>query len=342
LDLKTDRDGRIVSQDTEYLTQAFRILSGGLFCCAGCRMMATKEDGETVAIIGLGKVGTALGFLLRSAGYRIVAVAGRSRKSLNSGLSYTGGQAYTNNPDAARRADCIFITTGDDSIADVCSEISEEAALEPGKKVIHMSGAGGLDLLESARRKGAHVACIHPLQSFPDSENAIKNIPGSTFGITAVAEIKDWCIQLVKDLGGVPFLVSEADKPLYHAAACMASNYLVTLMHMILETYRSVGLTHDEAIKAFRPLVTATLNNIETTGPMKALTGPIARGDAGTVRKHLSALKEKRIEFLPAYCALGLLTVDLGILKETLSADNAEKIKKLLGGDEKNGKPKSD
>lgn len=302
-------------------------------------IMAQKN---TIAIIGLGKVGTAMGFLLRSAGYQIVAVASRSEQSLNRGLSYTGGRAFTSYPDAAAMADCIFITTSDDAIEDVCKEISTKGALKPGDKVIHMSGAGGLDLLESAHHNGVHIASIHPIQSFPDIKNAIKNIPGSTFGITAVDEIKDWCIKLVEDLGGVPFLVSENDKPLYHAAACMASNYLVTLMHMVLETYRSMGLNHDEAIKAFWPLVTATLNNIEANGPVKALTGPIARGDAGTIKKHLLALRGKLIKFLPAYCSLGLLTVNLGILKETLSEDNGKIIKTLLGGGAENGKAKND
>ncbi len=301
-------------------------------------MKAPKKRTDTIAIIGLGKVGTAMGFLLRSAGYKIVAVASRSPLSINRSIPYTGGHACADNPDAARKASCIFITTGDDSIAAVCRELCAAAALKPGKKVIHMSGAGGLDLLEGARREGAHVASIHPLQSFPDIETAVKNIPGSTFGVTADAEIEGWCVELVKNLGGVPFTVSDADKPLYHAAASMACNYLVTLMHMALETYRSMGLPRDEAMKAVRPLVTATLSNIETNGPIQALTGPIARGDAGTIRKHLSALKERKIEFLPAYCALGLLTTDIGILKNTLTEDNAKTIKRLLQGGMKNGK----
>ena len=304
-------------------------------------MTAHNTCNDSIAIIGLGKVGTAMGFLLRSAGYQIVAVAGRSEQSLQRNLHYTGGQVFTSFPDAAITADCIFITTSDDAITEVCNELSAKNALNPGKKVIHMSGACGLDPLESARQKGAHIASIHPMQSFPDIENAIKNIPGSTFGITAVDDIKDWCIKMVEDIGGTPFLVSETDKPLYHAAACMASNYLVTLMHMVLETYRSMGLNHDEAIKACWPLVTATLNNIETKGAVRALTGPIARGDAGTIRKHLLALQGNLKEFLPTYCSLGLLTANLGILKKTLSVDSAQTIKALLEGGAVNGKAKN-
>jgi predicted short-subunit dehydrogenase-like oxidoreductase (DUF2520 family) len=153
--------------------------------------MNTQEVREdTVAILGLGKVGTAVGFLLRQAGYRIVAVAGRSTAALNAGVVYTGGRPYLNFSDAALTANCIIITTSDDAIAYVCKKISSEGSIKPGTRVIHMSGAGGLDLLESAHDAGARVASIHPLQSFPDVESAIKNIPGSTFGITSEDEIK--------------------------------------------------------------------------------------------------------------------------------------------------------
>ena len=132
-------------------------------------MITAAQCNDTIAILGLGRVGTALGFLLRQAGYRIAAVASRSPASLQRGVSYTGGRACTSYPEAAAMADCIFITTSDDAIADVCNMLADQGALQPGNKVIHMSGAGGLDLLESARRKGAYVGSIHPLQTLPDN-----------------------------------------------------------------------------------------------------------------------------------------------------------------------------
>ncbi|MGZ6236400.1 MAG: Rossmann-like and DUF2520 domain-containing protein, partial [Syntrophales bacterium] len=203
--------------------------------------MNTQEiRGDAVAILGLGKVGTAVGFLLSQAGYRIVAVASRSQASLTQGIVYTGGKPYLNFSKAALAANCVIIATSDDAIAHVCEQISSEGGIKPGAKVIHMSGAGGLDLLESAQVAGAHVACIHPLQSFPDVDSAVRNIPGSTFGITSTDEIKEWSVQVVRDLGGVPFFISDADKPLYHAAACIASNYLTTLIHMVEEIYQSI------------------------------------------------------------------------------------------------------
>jgi len=293
--------------------------------------MNTQEiRGDTVAILGLGKVGTAVGFLLSRAGYRIAAVASRSEASLTQGMVYTGGKPYLNFPEAARAADCIIIATSDDAIAHVCKEISREGGIKPGAKVIHMSGAGGLDLLESARAAGAHVACIHPLQSFPDVDSAVRNIPGSTFGITSPDEIREWSFQVVRDLGGVPFLISDADKPLYHAAASIASNYLTTLIHMVEEIYQSLGLNREETIRAIWPLVMGTIANIETNGTVDALTGPVARGDAGTVRKHVNALRQKLPDLLEAYSALGILTAELGLKKKTLSPETARLIKEIL------------
>jgi len=176
------------------------------------------------------------------------------------------------------------------------------------------------------------VASIHPLQSFADVEGAIRNIPGSTFGITADDEIKEWAAQLVRNIGGIPFFISEIDKPLYHAAACMASNYLTTLIHTVEEIYRSLGLSRDEAIRAFWPLVKGTLNNIENKGTVSALTGPVSRGDVGTISKHLQALHDKTPNYLPFYCAMGILTADLGIEKKTISEKEGAIIKQLLKG----------
>ncbi|MBN2516845.1 MAG: DUF2520 domain-containing protein [Deltaproteobacteria bacterium] len=287
---------------------------------------------NSIAILGAGKVGTAVGYLLRSAGHEIVAVASRSDESIKRGVEYTGGKAFKSYPGAAAEAECIIITTSDDAIKQVCDDISKSGSISQGKKVVHMSGAGGLDLLESARKSGAHVASIHPIQTFANVNSAIESIPGSTFGITADEEIKEWAVQFVNDLGGIPFFVSEADKPLYHAAACMASNYFVTLMDIVVDVYQTLGLERNEAIQAFWPLVKGTVINIENHGIVEALTGPIARGDIGTVEKHLRAFKIRLPELFPIYQQLGTLTVDIGHRKKTVSDERARELKLLLSG----------
>ncbi len=293
-------------------------------------MMQHQNATDTIAILGLGKVGTAVGHLLKSAGYRIIAAADQSPAALNKGIAFTGGQACKSLSEAAAAATSIFITTTDDAIASVCHEIVAGGAVSEGDKVIHMSGAGGLDLLAPARQAGAYVASIHPIQAFADVEGAIMNIPGSTFGITADEELREWAVSIVSALKGVPFFVTERDKALYHAAACMASNYLTTLMHMVETTYQALGLSRKEAIRAFWPLVRGTLLNIETRGAAEALTGPIARGDAGTIGKHLQALQKTLPGLLNAYCELGLMTVDMALQKGSLTRERAQTIKTLF------------
>lgn len=294
-----------------------------------------KKNKDRIVIIGSGKVGTAIGYLLRSAGYSICGVYDQSIQAAQTAIPYTGGRVCTIQELADIKADGIFITTVDDAIAAVCKSLVQERAINPGSKVIHMSGAGSIELIGSARSQGAFVASIHPVQSFADTENAISRIPGSLFGITADNEIKNWSVKLVEDLGGIPFFVDESDKPLYHAAACMASNYLTTLLFMVIDIYKTLGLTQDNAIKAFQPLVRGTLSNIENKGAVQALTGPIARGDIGTIEKHLKILHEKLPQYLKVYCELGIITIDVGLLKGSIDNAKAEDISKLLKGEGK-------
>jgi predicted short-subunit dehydrogenase-like oxidoreductase (DUF2520 family) len=135
---------------------------------------------------------------------------------------------------------------------------------------------------------------------------------------------------MVRNLGGVPFFISDADKPIYHAAACIASNYLTTLIYMVEEIYQSLGLNREDTIRAIWPLVMGTIGNIESKGAVQALTGPVARGDAGTIREHVKALRQRLPDLLQAYSALGILTADVGLKKKTLSSESARLIKELL------------
>lgn len=274
-----------------------------------------------------------MGFLLKKAGYKISAVSDQSPEAIEHGHSFTGGRVCEHYADVVPDADVIIIATTDDNIGDVCHRIADAGVIRKGQKFIHMSGAGSLDLLAPAKTAGAFVASIHPIQSFADVQGAIENIPGSTFGFTADEEIRNWAVGVIRDLGGIPFFIPDADKPLYHAAACIASNYLTSLMHMVEEIYFSLGLTREEAICAFWPLVRGTLKNIESHGTILALTGPIARGDAGTIEKHVSAFQQKLPDFLDSYRAMGLVTVNLGLKKKSLSVEKAEIIRKILKGE---------
>lgn len=190
----------------------------------------------------------------------------------------------------------------------------------------------GLDLLDPAARAGASVASIHPLQSFSSIDSAIANIPGSYFGVTAGAGAKKVSADIVRDLGGIPIYVSPEQKPLYHAAACIASNYLVSLMSVVESIYLSIGFSEQEARKAYLPLVYGSLKNIEKQGCSRALTGPIARGDSGTIQKHIEAIADHHPDFSSLYANMGVLAVKLARKKGTLSSTQAKIIAGLLKG----------
>jgi predicted short-subunit dehydrogenase-like oxidoreductase (DUF2520 family) len=284
------------------------------------------------AVIGTGMVGTAIGFLLKKAGHNITAVADASAAHLKRAKAYIGAPAFSDPARAAGEAGCILITTPDDRIGSVCAVIAEKSPLT-GKKVFHMSGAGGLDLLAPAARAGALTASIHPLQSFSSIDGTIASIPGSYFGVTASAGAKRLAADIVRDLKGIPIPIAAEQKPLYHAAACIASNYLVSLLSVVESIYQSIGFSEKDARRAYLPLVYGSLKNIENQGCPNALTGPIARGDSGTIQKHIDAMARHLPDFASMYAHMGVIAVKLAREKGTLGAGQAKTIMGLLKGE---------
>ncbi len=283
---------------------------------------------ESFIIIGLGKVGTSIASLLKKAGYTIAAVVDPSDDALNANLVYTGGKPFHHPSDLDIDADCYLITTTDDQIKAACGALTDH--VRPGAVVLHMSGAGGLDLLDAVRRIGAKTGSMHPLQTFSDVQSAVDSLPGTVYGVTVDPDLRDWSEKLVRAIGGIPFFIDEKNRALYHAAACMVSNYFVTLMYMAEQTYGLLGLDEQEARHAYWPLLRGTLQNIEKKGSISSLTGPIARGDLGTVKKHLRTITANIPELLPAYRELGKITADIALKKNTISSQQSSNIKLLL------------
>ncbi len=285
---------------------------------------------KRVSIIGAGVVGTAVGHILKTKGYNITAIASRTQASLDRAFPYTGGLTTTDVVEAASLGDLVFITTQDDQIEKVCAKIALGNGFKAGNVILHMSGALSMKVLKSAEKAGAFTVSIHPMQSFVDIDLAIKQLPGAYFGVTAEEKIQPLVFKLVKDLGGEPVVIKDEDKPLYHAAACVTSNYLAALLRFAQEIYLSIGISQEVSLKAIWPLVEGTLKNIKQKGTSQALTGPIARGDLGTIEKHLSALKSKLPEALNLYEKLGNYTVEVALEKGSIDEKQADKIKQLL------------
>jgi predicted short-subunit dehydrogenase-like oxidoreductase (DUF2520 family) len=291
---------------------------------------------ETVAIIGAGRVGSSVGYLLAKAGYPVVAVVARTAASAEKAAAFIGsGTPTTDAADAATKAELVFITTPDSVIREVCEKIAAAGVFKPGAAVVHMSGAHSLDLLDAARAAGAGRAVIHPLQSLASREQGIGNLRGSYFRIEADPEATETARVIVKALGGIelalPKWSSDKDSAaLYHAGAVAVSNYFVALVDYGLKFYQSLGADKKEALRAVLPLIRGTLRNIETLGTPDALTGPIMRGDVQTVQDHLDAMRKRTPELISLYKALARQTVAVAGDKGSISAETATELLKIV------------
>jgi predicted short-subunit dehydrogenase-like oxidoreductase (DUF2520 family) len=290
---------------------------------------------KTVAIIGAGRAGSAIGFLLKQNGYAVTAVASRTLTSAERARSFIGsGVATTDVAKASSAADIIVITTPDGAIQVVCDAIALANGFKQGSLVVHTSGGYSLNLLDAARKAGAYRAVIHPLQSVPSRELGVRNIPGSYFRVEADPEARETVAGLVAALGGIELRMPKwsADKSspaLYHAGAVAVSNYFVALIDYGLSFYEVLGANKQEALKAVLPLISATLKNIESVGIPAALTGPIARGDVETVRDHISAMRERAPELLGLYCGLAKRAIAVA-KKQGLSETKIEELLRML------------
>ncbi|MFZ5595693.1 MAG: Rossmann-like and DUF2520 domain-containing protein [Bacillota bacterium] len=284
-----------------------------------------------ITIIGAGKVGGALAVLLKERGYPVFGVASKRYESALELAALVGGSAFTTPEEAARGAGLIFITTPDREIENVSRRISERGGVSPGAIVAHTSGAHPSDCLAGVRERGGLAISIHPLQSFADLKTAMENIPGSFFALEGDREAMPVAERLVEDLEGRVFHIEAGNKVLYHAAACIASNYLVSLMRLSTGLLEGLGLSAKDSFQALLPLVQGTINNIEKVGPVQALTGPVARGDAPTIEGHLPALAEVGREEETIYRVLGKYTVRVALEKGSIGPEQAEILLKKFG-----------
>lgn len=289
--------------------------------------------GKTVVVIGAGKVGSAVASLLREAGLAVVALTARSPATAQRAAALAGGEPGIDNAAAAARGDIVLVTTNDDAIARVAAEIAEAGSWRRGQLVVHMSGALPLSVLEPAAVAGATVGCAHPLQSFATAEDAVRLIPGSVFGVTPGPGARELLEAIVGVLRGRTVIVDDADKTLYHAAAVMASNYLVAVEDMAARLLMNAGFDEESALVALQPLVAGTVGNIRTLGTTNALTGPIVRGDIDTVRAHVTALRDLPGDELQLYCALGLHTLEIARRRGALDAETLSALSDVLAED---------
>lgn len=274
----------------------------------------------TIGLIGAGRAGSVLAAALIAAGHRLGAVTARSVESRARVTDLLPTATIRPTADVARAAtDLLLLAVPDDALGPLVDRLAADAP-PPGQVVAHTSGAHGLGVLAPVTARGARPLALHPVMTFTGEATDLGRLPGISYGMTAPDELRAFATQLVADLGGYPEWVTEAHRPLYHAALAHGANHLVTLVNEAAERLGDAGVA--EPARLLRPLLTAALENALARGD-EALTGPVARGDAGTVTEHLAVLAAVAPDSVPAYRALAHRTADRAITAGLLGSQAA-------------------
>lgn len=294
--------------------------------------MNTNKKNVEFCIIGCGRLGISLAVFLSKQGFVPKAFSSRSPESIKRALRFAGrGKGYENQADAAKTAPLVFITTPDTRIEPVCEQIALEGGFKSDTMVYHLSGALSSSILSSAKKIGASVGSIHPLQAFAPYEDGQKSpFKGINMSIEGDEKAVEFGKEIVNALRANSFTIPTSAKTVYHASAVVASNYLVTLEHFALELLKQANLSEENAYEVLEPLIMGTLNNIKRRGSINALTGPVARGDDVIVSRHLSDIDQKLPQFSDLYRLLGRYTLDIAAKRGEISADAQEKLAALF------------
>lgn len=281
-----------------------------------------------VGVVGAGRVGSALGAALVRAGHRVVATSGVSDASRERAVERLG-LVPTRPEDVVAGADLVLLTVPDDVLPGLVSGLVETGADLRGRLVAHTSGAYGLAVLNPAIKAGALPLALHPVMTFTGRDDDLRRLTGISYGVTAPDALRPVAEALVIEMEGEPVWIADEDRPLYHAALAGAANHMVTLIAESSELLGRIGV--EQPGRMLGPLLGAALENVLRLG-IAGLTGPVVRGDAGTVRRHVDALILAAPEAADAYVALARLTADRALAAGLLKPEAAERLLDALGG----------
>jgi predicted short-subunit dehydrogenase-like oxidoreductase (DUF2520 family) len=275
-----------------------------------------------------------LGASLALAGHRVVAASGVSEASRRRAEQLLPGVPLLPPDEVLAEAELVLLTVPDDALPDLVAGLVHTGAVHAGQLIVHTSGRHGIGVLEPALRAGALPLALHPAMTFTGTPQDVARVAGCSFGVTAPEPLRPIAEALVIEMGGEPEWVAEAARPLYHAGLALGANYLTTLVAQAGELLRQAGVSRPD--HALGPLLSAALDNaLRELGQGRAdhaLTGPVARGDAGTVAAHLRALGdvEAGASARAMYVAMARLTADRALAAGILAAERAESLLDVL------------
>ena len=286
----------------------------------------------TLAIIGPGRTGTAIGVLAARSGYPVTAVGGRQWDRTVAAARRIGEHVHPcSMRDAAKSAGVVLITVSDDAIEQVCDELAARNAFREGAIIAHCSGALDSHILSAARdRCQCLVASMHPLHTFPTVDAAVARLRGTYCFCEGDEKALAVIEGFARHLELKPIRIERTAKVLYHASAVLACNYIVALIDAAISLAEHAGIEPSTAWSAFEPLVLATVKNVAEMGPTQALTGPIARGDVETVRHHLQRIELVDSRLASLYRAIGCHAVNVAIRKGTIASPKTQDIMESL------------
>jgi predicted short-subunit dehydrogenase-like oxidoreductase (DUF2520 family) len=280
-----------------------------------------------VGVVGAGRVGSALGRALGLAGHKVVAASGVSDASRERAVDRLPGVPLLPVPEVVAAADLVLLTVPDDALPSLVSGLVTTDVEVTGKLLAHTSGRYGAGVLDPATRAGALPLALHPVMTFTGRPDDIDRLAGISFGVTSPDPLRPVAEALVVEMGGEPVWIPEDRRTLYHAALAGGANHLVTLVVESMDLLGRVGV--DNPGRMLGPLLGAALDNALRLG-VKGLTGPVARGDAGTVAGHVAELDRVSPEARGAYVALARLTADRALAAGLLKPDAAERLLDVL------------
>jgi predicted short-subunit dehydrogenase-like oxidoreductase (DUF2520 family) len=285
-----------------------------------------------IGFIGAGKVGKALGLYFKSHGLDISGYYSRTAESAREAALLTASQQYATLKALTDSSDIMYITVPDHALSEVDREAAAvicEYPVKPELTWIHVSGAHPSGCLAEIKKAGCTVGSMHPLCSFGEPVSSAARLRDAWFTLEgtekAVREVKT----ILGITGGKYNLITAENKPLYHAGACVVSNFLVTLLESGIQYFEAAGMKREDIFQSIEPLIGATLSNIREKDTIDALTGPIVRGDYNTVSVHLQAIGARLPSELDIYKALALKTA-LMLDDRRLTHEQIERFQRIL------------